>query len=134
MGGSSLKTLPGQLGKEAESTVGSLGGNWLVPGEELAPPPAAESARLTLPSGIWREWGAMTKRKALPQATPRDPCLQVALGFSCGFLCRGHVGTCTHGNVLSASMPPSHGPTVGADAFTQRTKEAKLEGGKIGRR
>lgn len=124
MGGSSLKTLPGQLGKEAESTVGSLGGNWLVPGEELAPPPAAESARLTLPSGIWREWGAMTKRKALPQA----------LGFSCGFLCRGHVGTCTRGNVLSASMPPSHEPTVGADAFTQRTKEAKLEGGKIGRR
>lgn len=74
----------------------------------------------------------MTKRKALLQAT--HTCLQVVLGFSCGFRCRGHVGTHTCGNVLSASMTPSHEPAVGTDAFTQRTKEAKLKGGKLGRR
>lgn len=29
-------------------------------------------------------------------------------------------------------MTPSHEPDVGTDAFAQRTKEAKLKGGKLG--
>lgn len=87
--------------------------------------------------------GSDQEKGCAPSHTKGPSCLEAALGLSCGFHRRGHVGIwtwCAHGNVLSASVPPSHEPAVGTDAFVpqdgglkdQRTEEVKPRGGKMG--
>lgn len=104
------------------------GNPWLIPREES---PWGRKCQLILPSSTWWGIGDSDQEKGCALShTEGLSCLQVALGLSCRFHCRSHAGIwtlCIHGNVLSASTPPSHEPAVDTDAFFtgQRTKEAK---------